>query len=70
MMIDLKPFINDDKNAKMNSDFFMGTTIQSLGNLKGYSVQMMFLGMAIPSKVVITHEEAVKMETEVWEAMK
>jgi hypothetical protein len=67
--VDLSPFINGDKNAKVNSDLFVGTTIQSLGELKGYTVQIMLIGLAIPSKVKMTFEDALKMESEIWQAM-
>jgi hypothetical protein len=71
MMIDLKEkgWINSDKNVKLNSDFFIGTTIQSLGDVKGYTVQIMVMGLAIPSKVVMTNEQAENLEAEIWEAM-
>jgi hypothetical protein len=71
MMVDLvkEGWVNTDKNVKMNSTFFMGTTIQSLGDLKGYSIHIMFLGMAIPSKVVQTNEDAVKLEADIWAIM-
>ncbi len=68
--VDLCDWINSDKNFKANADLFMGTTVQSMGDLKGYTVQMLFLGMAIPSKIVRTNEEAKAMETAIWEAMK
>ena len=70
-MIDLKErgWINSDKNCKMNSDFFLGTTIQSLRELKGYTVHILFFGMAIPSKVQATFEDATKLESEVWETI-
>jgi hypothetical protein len=67
-MIDLKQFLPDDKNFKANGDLMLGTTIQNFGIGK-YSVQMVFLGMAIPSRVVGTFEEAEKLEAEIWAVM-
>lgn len=71
MMIDLRErrWINDDKNVKMNSDFFIGTTIQSLGDLKGYSVHIMFFGLSIPSRIIATWEDSIKLENEIWKEM-
>ena len=71
MRIDLKAkrWINDDKDCCMNSDFFMGTSMQSFGDLKGYNVNMIFLGMAIPTKKVGTYEDAKKLENDIWETM-
>lgn len=68
-MVDLRPWLNEDKNFKANPALFVGTTIQNFGLGKGYSVQMLFLGMAIPSKLNATFEDAQKMEAEVWAAM-
>ena len=68
MRVDAKRFLPDDRNGQFNSDLFVGTIIQSFGIGK-YAVQMIFLGMAIPSKVVGTHEEAEMLEKEIWEAM-
>jgi hypothetical protein len=67
-MIDLKQFLPNDKNFKANGDLMLGTTIQNFGIGK-YSVQMVFLGMAIPSRVVGTFEEAEKLEAEIWAVM-
>ena len=71
MQIDLKArgWVNADKNTKLNSDFFVGTIIQSLGDLKGYIVNIMFYGIAIPSKVIMTYEDAQKLESEIWETI-
>lgn len=69
MKVDLAPFLNSDKNFKGNSGAFVGTTIQSLGELKGYTVHMCFMGMAIPSKVVGTFDEAMAIESAVWDAV-
>lgn len=69
MQVDLKEFIPDDKNFKANSNLFMGTTRQSFGIGK-YVVQMLFLGMAIPSKVCPTDDEAKELEAKIWEKMK
>jgi len=65
-MFDLAKWIPNNKNFKANEKLLMGTTIQSMGDLKGYTVQMVFLGMAIPSRVVGTFEDAVAIETEIW----
>ena len=71
MQVDLKAkgWVNEDKNAKLNSDFFVGTIIQSLGDLKGYIVNIMFHGIAIPSKKVMTYEEADKIENDIWDTI-
>lgn len=69
MRVNLKPWIKEDKNLDMNSEFFMGTTIQSMGDLKGYTVQILFMGMAVPSHVVQTNGDALKMQDEIWRAM-
>jgi hypothetical protein len=69
MKVDLKPFLPSDKNFKAEGDLMMGTTIQNFG-LGKYSVQMIFLGMAIPSKMVGTNEDAVALEEEIWKAVK
>ena len=67
--VDLSRWMNNDKNGKFNSDLFMGTMIQSLGELKGYIVQIIFPDLAIPTKKYATNEEAVKAEYEIWESI-
>jgi len=66
--VDLKQFLPSDKNFQANGDLMLGTTIQNFG-LGKYSVQMVFLGMAIPSKVVGTFEEATALENKIWKAV-
>ena len=68
-MVDLKPFIPDNKNGKFNADFFQGTVIQNFG-LGKYAVAILFFGVSPQSRVVGTNEEALKLEAEIWEVMK
>jgi len=70
MKVDMQQFLNADKNATMESDMFVGTAIQSLGELKGYTVNMLFVGYSIPSRVVQTSEEARGLEAKAWEVLK
>jgi hypothetical protein len=66
-----KGLIKPDKNCNIDSEFFVGTVIQSMGDLKGYSVQMMFVGgMSIPSVVKQTFTEAKDLEDYIWKVMK
>ena len=69
MKVDLKPFLPNDKNMIVNSSAFIGTTIQSYGDLKGYSVQIVLFGLAIPSRRVQTNEAAKTIENDIWTAM-
>lgn len=69
MQVDLSRWMNSDKNGKFRSELFMGTMIMPLGQLKGYTVQIIFPDLAIPSRVVQTQDEAKQIEREVWETM-
>ena len=67
--VELKKWLNPDKAAPtMHKQWFMGTMIASMGDLKGYIVQILFPNLAIPTRVYQTHEETLKIENEIWEA--
>ena len=65
----LNKWIGDDKPlTEMNKQWFMGTMIADLGKLNGYIVQIMFPQLAIPTKKIISYEDAKKIKDEIWEA--
>ena len=69
MKIDMKKYINDDKNFKVRSECFIGTIVAQADKTKigGYIVQIIFEGgLAVPTRQVGTFEEAVNLESEIW----
>ena len=69
MRVDLTKWMSHDKSIQVDSKRFMGTSVQSLGNLQGHAIQILIEGLPIPSKKFGTYEEAKQAENDIWEAM-
>ena len=67
-LIDLRPFLSDDKDFKIRRDSFRGTVIQNVGIGKYFISILTDLGLSPTSKICGTHEDAQKLELEIIKA--